>query len=201
MALTALSHHIDADNGIVRLTYNELCDITSLSRAKLSAGLATLAWRGLIEREPDGRGSYRLANYNPERDWAQFPAKGLYHNDTIAAFDHFRLRLPAELDALKLYFLFTSRRSRKTNLAFIGYEKIEEYSGVARNNIKRALALLSSVNLVYPEHIPSQQNEQGVANAYRLVHLDTRRHLGTTVRGADPADLRSDGARDFNTPF
>jgi len=36
MVLTAISHHIDAVTGIARLTYDELCEMTSLSRATVS---------------------------------------------------------------------------------------------------------------------------------------------------------------------
>ncbi len=189
MGLTVISHHIDADSGIARLTYDELCATTTLSRAKLSAGLGVLAEHGLIEREPEGRSTYRLACYNPAARWAKFPAKGLYRHGTVAAFTDFRLRLSAELEALKLYFLFASRRDRKTNMASITYDKIEGYSGVARNNIRRALSLLTANGLIHVEHVPSAISENGVANGYRLAHLDTRRHMGTSGRGADQFDF------------
>jgi DNA-binding transcriptional ArsR family regulator len=188
MALAAISHHIDPETGIARLTYDALCMMTTLSRAKLSAGLSVLAGRGLIEREPEGRSSFLLSHYDPASGWAQFPAKGLYRHDTIAAFTEFRLRLPAELEALKLYFLFASRRDRETNMAKITYDKIEDYSGVARNNIRRALSLLAANGLVHVEYVPSRTSENGVANAYRLAHLNTHRHMGTWRRGADEWD-------------
>jgi DNA-binding transcriptional ArsR family regulator len=189
MELTVISHHIDSEKGIARLTYNELCDMTTLSRAKLSSGLNILTERKIIEREPDGRSSYRLVGYDPTSGWAQFPAKGLYRNGTVAAFSEFRLRLPAELEALKLYFLFASRRSRNTNMAKISYEKIEEYSGVAHNNIRRAISLLGANGLIHIEHLSSGIHENGVANAYRLAHLNTRHHMGTWGRGADSVEL------------
>lgn len=182
MGLTAIANHVDGQTGIARLTYDELCDVTGLSRAKLSAGLGVLTDLKLIERTPDGRGTYRLGGYNPTSGWAQFPAHGLYRNGTIMAFNVFRLRQVAELDALKLYFLFASRRDRRTNLAMISYEKIEEYSGVSRNNIRRALSLLSANSLVYVDYVASLRNEDGVANAYRLVHLNQHLHMGTNGR-------------------
>ncbi len=42
--------------------------------------------------------------------WAQFPASGLYHDGKITAFEGMHLRRREELDALKLYYLFASRR-------------------------------------------------------------------------------------------
>jgi DNA-binding transcriptional ArsR family regulator len=189
MGLMVISHHVDDEKGIARLTYDELCDMTTLSRAKLSSGLNILAERKIIEREPDGRSSYKVVGYDPKSGYALFPAKGLYHNGTITAFSEFRLRLPAELEALKLYFLFASRRSRDTNMAHIAYEKIEEYSGVARNNIRRGLSILGANGLVHIEYLPSSINSEGIANAYRLAHLNTRRHMGTSGRAADSVEF------------
>jgi DNA-binding transcriptional ArsR family regulator len=189
MGLTAISHHIDGEDGIARLTYDALCDMTTLSRAKLSAGLDILATRGLVEREPEGRSSYRLANYDPALGWARFPAKGLYRHGTIEAFTRFRLRNPAELEAMKLYFLFASRRDRSTNMAKITYGKIEDYSGVARNNIRRALSVLAANILVHIETVPSSESDDGVAYAYRLAHLNPRQHMGTLGRGIDRAEF------------
>ena len=182
MRLTVISHHMDDETGVARLTYDLLCDMTSLSRAKMSAGLDVLTERGQVERELEGRSSYRLVGYNPAMGWAQFPADGLYDDGTITAFRQLNLRLPVELDALKLYFLFASRRDRKTNMAKISYEKIEEYCGVAHNSIRRAISFLAAHGLVHIDHVPSATSEYGVASAYRLAHLNTRQHMGTRGR-------------------
>jgi hypothetical protein len=88
------------------------------------------------------------------------------------------------LDALKLFFLFVARRGRDTNLASIGYDKIEEYSGMKRLRIKPAISFLASLSLIYVEHVPSKTTP-GIANAYRIVGLESYHHLGTTGRGLD----------------
>ncbi len=181
MSLAAIAHHID-DDGISQLTYDDFQRITGLSRAKVSAGLGVLKAHKLIEVEPLGRGSYRLASYHPKSGWAKFPARGLYRHGSIAAFEQFKLRQPAELDASKLYFLFASRRDREKNMAQIGYDKIEAYSGVGRSNIKRALSVLAAGSLVHIEHLHSAQSDNGVSNGYRLTHLDSHRHMGTSGR-------------------
>lgn len=185
MVLTVITHHADPDTGVAELTYDALCEKASLSRAKVSAGLGVLADRGLILRHSNGRSRYHLENYDPSSGWAQFPARGLYRNGVIAAFSEFRLRVRTELDALKLYFLFASRRDRQTNMAKITYDKIEEYSGVQRDYIRRALSLLAAQGLVHVEQVPSALSENGVANAYRLAHLNTSRHMGTIGRRYD----------------
>jgi DNA-binding transcriptional ArsR family regulator len=185
IVLAVIAHHVEPESGISRLTYGSLSDMASLSRAKVSAGLTLLETRSLIDREPDGRSSYRLCCYDPAAGWAKFPAKGLYRNDVVAAFTEFRLRRAAELEALKLFFLFAARRSRETNSAKISYDRIEEYSGVIRNNIRRALSVLTANGLVHIEHCSSELSEYGTANAYRLAHLDTYNHMGTRGRAAD----------------
>lgn len=181
MVLAVIAHHIEPQTGSARLTYSDLSDKASLSRAKVSAGLGLLEARGLVDRYPDCS-FYRLRNYDPNAGWAMFPAKGLYHNDVVAAFEEFRLRVRSELDALKLYFLFAARRNRDTNYANISYPKIEEYSGVDRNHIRRALSVLAAHGLVHVQYCDSTTNENGTANAYRLAHIEPRNHMGTRGR-------------------
>lgn len=185
MALTVICHHIDSDTGRAQLTYNALCEKCHLSRAKLSNGLSILANHLIIDRHVGGRSNYGLIKYNSAEGWAKFPARGLYQNDVVTAFTEFRLRLRAELDALKLYFLFASRRDRRTNSAKITYQKIEEYSGVSRDHIRRALSVLTANGLVHVQTVASEAYESGIANSYRLAHLDSYTHMGTTGRTGD----------------
>jgi hypothetical protein len=87
-----------------------------------------------------------------------------------------------ELDAMKLYYLFAARRSRETNMAKIGYDKIEEYTAIPRNNIRGALTVLGANGLVHVERLTSDLSDHGVANGYRLTYLDSYRHMGTIGR-------------------
>lgn len=191
MALTVIANHSDPDTAIAHLTYDDLCAMASLSRAKLSRGLSVLSEHALIEREPHGRSTFQVRNYDPKTGWAKLPAKGLYSHGVVSAFTAFRLRQRAELDAMKLFFLFASRRDRNSNMAKISYDKIEDYSGVTREHIKRALTVLAANSLVHIEHVPSLISGDGLANAYRLVHLHSRRHMGTIGRGMDENDFEA----------
>jgi len=189
MTLAALAHHADDESGAVRLTYDQLSECIGLSRSKLAGGLRTLQALNVISRN-GGRSLYRLNGYDPRGGWAKLPAKALYTKGRIVAFDEFKLRRPAELHALKLYFLFAARRGRNNNMANISYEKIEEYAGIERHRIKPALSILVLNSLVHVEQLRSSINEYGISNGYRLVGLDTRNHMGT--RG------RSDASALFN---
>jgi len=183
MTLVAIAHCADQETGRARLTYDELTKRTCLSRAKVSAGLKVLQDRKLITRRADGhRSDVALANYDPNLGWAKLPMKGMYAAGRIRAFDEFTLRRPVELDAMKLFFLFAERRDRASNVANISYDGIETYTGVARTKIKSAHSLLAALSMVYVESTISAQSEFGVANAYRIVGVESRLHRGTRAR-------------------
>jgi hypothetical protein len=74
MLLTAIAHAADQDSGIARLTYEDICAVTGLSRAKVSNGLEVLRKIEIVDRGPDAaRSTYRLMNYDPQGNWAKFP--------------------------------------------------------------------------------------------------------------------------------
>lgn len=189
MTLSIIAHHMRPADGIAHVTYDDLATKASLSRAKVSNGLAIIEGRGLIEREPEGRSTYRVCGFGQTESWAMFPAKGLYRNGVISAFSDFRLRRASELEALKLFFLIASRRSRQTNTANITYEKIEELAGIATQHVKRGLTILGANGLVHVERMPSALSEHGVYNAYRLAHIYPRQHRGTIGRAGDRSDF------------
>jgi len=185
MALIAIAHNADEEHGIARLTYDDLEQITDLSRAKLAAGLNILEEQNLIEREPQGRSTFKLIAYDPESGYAKLPNQGLYAGSTIRAFREFKLRKRIELDALQLYFLIIAFRDRRSNLARISYDKIEEYTGISRVFIKSAISFLAANDLIYVEHVPSSVSEHGISNAYRPRYIDSHIHMGTKGRSPD----------------
>jgi len=191
MILAVIAHHAVDESGLAKLTYDQLSEITGLSRAKVAGGLDVLEKIKVISRAPEGRSTFQLVGYDPKAGWCKLPAKKLYASGRIVAFDDFKLRSAAELHALKLYFLFAARRGRDTNMAHIGYDKISEYSGIEGNRIKPGLSFLASIGLVHVEHLASRNHERGVANAYRLAHLDSYVHMGTRGRGLDEQDFEA----------
>ncbi len=182
MVLMALAHRAEDPTGRTRLTYDDLATATGLSRTKISHGLGVLVKFGVVARIPEERSTYQLVDYNPGRSWGMLPARFLYGNETITAFQDFHLRRITELDALKAYFAFVARRDNETNMARMTYVTIENYTGIHRNRIRSAISFLAALGLVHVEHLPSQAHEYGFANAYRLAHLYPRRHMGTSGR-------------------
>jgi len=189
MTLIAIAHHASPESGVASLTYDALCSVTSLSRAKLSNGLDVLEHISVVERTPEGRSSYKLSKFSLDGGWAMLPAESMYSSSRISAFDHFHLRNATELNALKLFLLFVGQRGRDTNMANIGYDKIVEYTAIDRSTIKAAISRLAAITLVYVEQVPSRKNELGFANAYRIVGLNPYKHMGTMGRGKDAYDF------------
>lgn len=184
MVLAPIAHHV-GDDGISVCTYDKLSTATGLSRSKVANGLSILAERQIIEREPAGRSTFKLIDYERPDNWAKLPARRMYSGGRIDAFQDFTLRTIGELHALKLYYLFARLRDKKTNMAQISYEKIEAHTDIAGARIKRAISILAAAGLVLVEHMRSTQSEHGVASAYRLAHLNPTRHLGTSGRDPD----------------
>ena len=85
---------------------------------------------------------------------------------------------------MKLFLLIAARRGSDTNRANIGYDKIENYTGIKKGPIKTGISFLALLSLVYVEQVPNKSNEFGVSSAYRLVGLDSCNHLGTKGRGS-----------------
>ncbi len=180
MLLAVIGHHFDEDTISAQVTYDTFTVATGLSRTKISHGLKVLEEQEIIHRLEDRQSTYQLIDYNPAAGWGKLPARSLYHNGMILPFHEFHLRKKVELDALKLYFAIIARRNNNSNLAHMNYDTIENYTGIPRNRIKSAISLLSANTLIHVEHFTSTISDFGVSNAYRLVHLDPRRHMGTT---------------------
>ena len=188
MVLAPMLHHAERTSGLGRLTYDGLELAASLSRHKISAALSVLESREIIEREPQGRSTYQIVNYNPAFGWAKFPAFRLYRDGTITFFEELNLRKRVELDALKLWYFLAARRDNDVNLAKATYDQIAEATGIARERIKSGMSLLAANGLIHVEHIPSRHSEYGVANAYRLPQIDASRHMGTVGRSITEFD-------------
>ncbi len=187
MLLAVVVHQVDADTGLVRLTYDRLQQITGLSRSKVSRGLAILVSRGIIERTNARMSEIRLLNADAPR-WAKFPTRGLYKaSGQVGFFQHLTLRRKVELDALKLWFLLCARRNGQTGLVNLSYVSIESYAGLDKPAIRDALSLLIHFGLVVVEKVENELDGT-VSSAYRVRYIDPYRHAGT-AKAAEPVEI------------
>jgi predicted transcriptional regulator len=195
MLYVVLVHHandktsaVRSEIGICDLTYTQLSDITGLSRAKVAGGLRVLLEIGVIESVGLGRNNvYKIKDFENRSGWAKLPAKGLYSKDfsKIEAFQTFHLRSKNELNALKIYLAVVALRTDSTNYAKVGYEKLSDYTGIHRNELKSAISLLINLGLLQVDSGVSDINEFATVNMYRPCHLEAYKHRGTVGRKLD----------------
>ena len=200
MLLIAIAHNADQTSGECRFTYDDLCAATGVSRAKASAGLAMLKDLKIIEEGAD-RSRYRLSYFGPGHRWGKLPAKSMYSaSEAIVPFTHFHLRQQIELDAMKLFLLFIARLERNSDRALIGYDKIEEYTGIHRARIYPATGVLINYRLIVTEKAASINDDRYIANAYRIVGLEPYNHRGTRGRSMITTEHQSDEGAVSNEP-
>jgi len=180
-----LAHRFTEDDGIVRVTYDELTDSANLSRQSIADGLDLLINYGLIERVLDRRGAYRFCSYDPSTGWAKVPAQKLYLPKTrqFRPFKNWTMRSLIELDALKLYIFIAAARDRQHNETYTKYTSMEENTGVLTDRIIKGLSLLTLSGMIATTELT--RTGFGTARSYRLIGLETRTHAGTTGRGAE----------------
>lgn len=163
------------------LTYEQLCLITSLSRAKVSAGIQFLEKIGLIQIEKKGRSNiYNIINRDAKDGWGKLPTNNLYDDDgQIEPFKIFKLRTKTELNALKIYLLIIAFRNNVANFTAISYEKIFEYTGVSERDIRSALSLLITLKMINVDKKLIDGNTEIRMNVYWLCGL-SHYHAGNT---------------------
>ncbi len=178
MVLIAIAHRADQTTGEVRVTYNDLVLATGLSRTSVAAGLGKLEGRYIEKRS---QSVYSLVDFSPQGGWAVLPYERLYNpRGQIAFFKELKKRKAIELNALKLYPLFVARRDRDTNQAHISYDKIEDYTGIARDDIKPAISFLLHAAMIYYEPVQSVAHSGRISHAYRIIGYDSFRNPATT---------------------
>lgn len=186
MLYVAINQQTPEQETKTRLTYDNLCLITSLSRAKVSAGIKIIENLGLIKIEKKGRSNiYHIIDRDQKGGWAKLPARTLYDNDgQIEPFNNFKLRSRTELDALKLYLLIIAFRDNKKNHTTIAYEKISQYTGISERHVRSAISFLVTLNMIHVDkHLVGDTTEKRM-NVYRVIGINNRQHAGNMPKDA-----------------
>lgn len=178
----------DPAYGFAESTYDELMDITYLSRAMIARGLKQLEDCKLIGHVLVGRRKRYEIKYN-DRPWGKLPKQYFEQKNIFAKFQH---RNRTELIALKLYLLFIAFRSEKLNAAVISYPKIHAYTGISENVIRSGLSSLVNIPpLIHIDRFGSAENSHGNSPSYyRISGISSRRHIATMKKEyffGDPA--------------
>jgi len=166
--------------GTARVTYDDISNATGLSRSMISKGISKLADLELIIVV-----SYRKQNVykivsHGNKPWAKLPKKHLYNNvqkGEISVFlNDFHIRSKNELNALKLYYLLLAYRDNDSNVTYISYGLISEYSGIIKREIRKAISFLINHNFIQLDKVLRQGSEVR-ANRYEIRGL-THLHAG-----------------------
>jgi len=173
--------------GCCNITYEALMAITGLSKAKISGGIKILLNLTLISVERSGnKNIYMINGYGSYSGWAKLPAKRLYAKDMtyVPIFHDFKLRSRVELNALKVYLLILALRNNTKNTAAVSYDKITKYTGVLRNDVRRAVSFLVTLGLVHVDQYSVDVNQYSTSSSYRPCFIDSYNHAGTSGKAS-----------------
>lgn len=160
--------------GTISMTYDELIEITDLSRSMISHGISLLTELGILSISKEGRGRknrYALADYGSDDKWAKLPKAKLSLKGVRQTLHQFSPRRRSDLDALKLYLLFAAFRNIKTDETMIGYDKITSYTGINPARIRRGISQLIEHELIVVSRDPIDEESVVKPNRYRLLGL------------------------------
>lgn len=184
MVYICIAQHIQGEKGRISITYSKLSELTSLSRAKVSAGISILRDKKIISVSDDNKtNSYELLWRENDKGWAKLPVKSMYDKDYsfIMPFNDFHLRKKVELDALKLYLILVAFRDEKSNSTVMKYETISDYTGIVTNDIKSASSFLVSLNMINVDKSTIEDYEmKRWRNVYRINGINRYRHAGNS---------------------
>lgn len=107
---------------------------------------------------------YTLTHYE-DTGWAKLPRAHLLAD---RRFQSFGIRGELYLDALKLYLALLTLRDNEASQVLLSYDKIEQYAGIARRHIRRAIdVLLNHEWIAITSHVP-QSRQRDPINIYLL---------------------------------
>lgn len=168
----------DPDQGSVMIDYDDLMGLTDLSRAMVSAGIKRLEALGRITVTRGKRGEpsrYHLPEYGAEDHWTKISNRRMFrglNSARIGVLHDLSPRRVSDLDALKLYLLFSAMQDKSGGGAMLGYDKITEYSGIPQNRIRRAVSVLVEQKLITVSEGPDPEIEtHNPPNRYRLLGI------------------------------
>ncbi len=181
-ALAILSNKAQRKDGLrkddqVKATYEEIQEVTNLSRKLISGGLKLLKEIGVISEADDGaRSVYRLHGIDEGGKWCQLPQGHLLNNvkhmQRLKLFGE-QIKRATSLHALKVYMLLLAFREIHSNATRMSYEKIMEYTGMRREDVALAVQVLATAQLcrqATDEEIPRRKGD-AMHNRYLILGL------------------------------
>lgn len=164
--LMAISTIIDFHSRSVSVSLTGLESATGLSRPMVVKGIRFLDEHQIINVRRDKHvHTYELTTKPDDDKWAKLP------------YDMVRRHLPEMLNrgvvpltALKIYLTLAAIRPNESPKVAIGYDKLCEYTGMQRKNIRSALDILYSRSLVRLNPVKDDSKNQ-TYNEYTIIGL------------------------------
>lgn len=158
------------DQIVTGATYDDLQDLTHLSRSKLSGGIRVLQQKNLLTLQGNSRArNYLVGGSREAKKWAPLPHNPWFSpSDGLIPLRTFTFRNKTEFQAMKLYMLLAAFRDNASRQTHISYPTITAYSGIDRNDIRRAISLLIDHELVHVTNSESMNAPGRMQNSYSL---------------------------------
>jgi len=161
--------------GRVAATYDQLEELTLVSRRSISRAIQVLEQVGALQVDRTGLPNvYTLVGVATGGDWCKLPQDYLVKRGPALQRLGFARQLARDkgtLNALKLYVLLLTMRDDKSGVARLGYDKIEAYAGIRREEIQAAISMLLNNRLctiVTSEQMDYEPGERA-HNRYRIL--------------------------------
>lgn len=165
-----------ATQGSASLSYDDLMEMTGLSRSMIASGVKRLCQLGQLSVTREGRGGknrYFVAEYM-KGAWGRIPFRtvvGLGFDKRVQLLHEMSCRRSTDLNALKLYLLLCAHRSGASPYAMIGYDRIHDATGILRPRIRQAISILIEHNLVKVDHEKALNDRRNTPNSYYIFGL------------------------------
>ncbi|MEZ8611411.1 hypothetical protein [Vibrio sp. 10N.239.311.D11] len=131
-----------------KVTYDQLTEMCSLSRALVSRGLKKLHAVGLVSSTGVRSKTYTIGG-GAYRGWCKLPKRAIVKNEEkIPAMEAFHNRYSHERDALKCFLYLLSSRSNSKTYIDLSRGTISKQTGIPVDEIDGAIGFLYSVSLI-----------------------------------------------------
>jgi len=161
--------------GYVRATYEDIHQLTLLAKASISKALRALEDLGVLNVDKEGSAHvYELVGINVNGDWCMLPNVFLLKGSNTLRrmmFVHENARRKTTLNTLKIYLLLLAFRDTKSGVSRLGYDNIERYGAIRREDIRAAISTLLANGLCSIVTTAEMAYEPGqrVHNRYRIL--------------------------------
>lgn len=142
-----LGAEIDRIEHVAEITYDQIAELTGLSRSLIRQGLVRLESTGLFSATGSRQNRCYVLKWEGLR-WFKLPCRAIVAKGEITAFTTLTLRTKHELNALKLFLYLADVRDRNKDYTEASYEKIFERTGIPERDIRRAINVLNACGLL-----------------------------------------------------